>query len=183
MMATARTELVCRKYLAAFGASARPDYPAWIEAGPGRTTAAALGYRRAGDAPLFLEWYLDRPVEALVSQAFGREIARQGIVEIGNFASDNALAMVELWGSAANDLSGSSEVAVATLTAPLRRMFARIGLPVIVLAPACPERLGEGAPEWGNYYAQDPQVCAGVIAEGQSAIASFLARRNRRAAA
>ena len=30
--------------------------------------------------------------------------------------------MIELWGAVANDLGGSSEVAVATLTAPLRRM-------------------------------------------------------------
>jgi len=183
MTADTRTELIRRKYREVFGASARPDYTAWIQSGAGIAAGAALGYRRAGEAPLFLEAYLDRPIEQLVSEALGGVVERGAIVEIGNFAADNALAMVELWGSAANDLGGQSEVAVATLTKPLRRMFARIGLPVTPIARANPERLGDGAAEWGSYYALDPMVCMGVIADGQAAIAAFLARRSRKAAA
>lgn len=184
MPSSPQIDLISRKYREAFGASARPDYADWMQAGAGRAeAAAALGYRRASAGPLFLEAYLDQPVEALVSARLGRGIERAAIVEIGNFAADNALAMVELWGSAANDLGGESEVAVATLTAPLRRMFTRIGLPITVIAAASPDRLGEGAARWGSYYAQDPMVCMGVIAEGQTALAAFLARRNRRAAA
>jgi hypothetical protein len=104
-------------------------------------------------------------------------------VEIGNFAADNALVMLELWGAVANDLAGSSEIAVATLTAPLRRIFDRVGLPFVSLAAARPERIGEGAALWGSYYQQDPQVCAGPIADGQAAIAQWRARRPARAAA
>lgn len=36
--------------------------------------------------------------------------------------------MIELWGRAANDLGSDGEVAVATLTAPLRRMVAWIAM-------------------------------------------------------
>lgn len=173
MPSSPQTELISRKYQEVFGASARPAYADWMGAG----AAAALGYRRAGSEPLFLETYLDQPIESLVSSTLGRTIDRGAIVEIGNFAADSAIAMVELWGRAANDLGGSGEVAVATLTAPLRRMFARIGLPIIPLAKADPARLPGAAEEWGSYYATDPMVCMGVIAEGQSAIAAFLARR------
>jgi len=172
-------ELIGKKYREVFGATAAPGYSDWMAAG----TGAALGYRRAGAEPLFLETYLDLPVERYVSAALARVIRRDAIVEIGNFAADNAIAMVELWGRAANDLGGNGEVAVATLTRPLRRMFARIGLPITPLAPADPSRLKTGAGEWGDYYATDPMVCMGVIAEGQAAIAGFLGRRGRKAAA
>lgn len=185
MTLTPHTDLIRRKYRESFGASARPNYAAWLQAASAAaaTAGAALGYCRAGAQPLFLEAYLDAPVEVLVAGALGRPVARDAIVEIGNFAADNALAMVELWGTAANDLGGTSEIAVATLTAPLRRMFARIGLPLIEIAPALPERLGDGAAQWGSYYALEPVVCAGVIADGQAAIAAFMARRGRSIAA
>nr|WP_166179857.1 thermostable hemolysin [Altererythrobacter segetis] len=142
---------------------------------------AALGYRRAGTQPLFLEAYLDEPIESIVSAKLGRPITRDAIVEIGNLAADNAWQMISLWGEAANDLGSSSEVVVATLTAPLRRMFARIGIPVHELAPADPARLDAAAGEWGSYYRTDPRVCAGSIVDGQRAIAAFLARRGRAA--
>jgi hypothetical protein len=140
-----------------------------------------VGYRRAADEALFLERYLDAPVEELVSRAIGRPTRRENIVEIGNLAADDAFAMIELWGTAANDLGAACEVAVATLTAPLRSMFARIGLPLAVLAPAIIERSDNPA-DWGRYYESDPKVCAGVIADGQRAIGAFLSRRRRAAA-
>lgn len=183
MPATPKIEMVARKYREAFGATARPAFAAWLEAGSGIVTGAALGYRRAGEEPLFLEAYLDRPIEELAGEVLDRPVERSAIVEIGNFAADNAIAMIELWGHAANDLGGGGEVAVATLTAPLRRMFMRIGLPFKLIAPADPGRIDNGASEWGSYYATDPWVCAGVIADGQAAIAAFLSRRQRKAAA
>ncbi|MGZ3271478.1 MAG: thermostable hemolysin, partial [Croceibacterium sp.] len=91
--------------------------------------------------------------------------------------------MIALWGEAANDLGDTNDVVVATLTAPLRRMFGRIAVPIHELVRADPAKLGPAAADWGSYYAQDPWVCAGRIAEGQRAIAQFLARRGRETAA
>lgn len=181
MQAQSPTDLIRRKYREVFGASLRPSFECWMHAGNGE--GAALGFGRAGAQPLYLENYLDRPIEVLVSQTLGRKVDRASIIEIGNLAADSAPGMVELWGQAANDLGGNGEVAVATLTARVRRMFARIGLPITILAPARPERLGDGAAQWGSYYESDPMVCMGVIAEGQAALSAFLARRNRKAAA
>lgn len=183
MPSTKQSDLIRRRYRDVFGAAIQPAFGAWREAGSGDRTHAALGYRRAGAEPLFLEAYLDQPVEEVILARTGRPVARGAIVEIGNFASDNAMAMIALWGAAANDLGGSSEVAVATLTAPLRGMFARIGVPVVALAPADPARLGASASAWGSYYATDPHVCMGDIADGQRAIAAFVARRATRKAA
>lgn len=183
MAAMAELSLIRRKYRDVFGASLAPVFASYMHCGARNDRGAALGYQRAGPEPLFLETYLDEPIEIAVSRAFQSVIARDRIIEIGNFAADNALAMAELWGTAANDLGGCGEVAVATLTAPLRRMFARIGLPIHVLAPADPARLGQSARQWGSYYELDPQVCAGRIAEGQLALNAFLQRRQRVAAA
>ncbi len=175
--------LITARYHDVFGASLTPCFSSYLSADRPGSMGAALGYRRAGEQPLFLEAYLDRPVERLVSEALGRNVERNAIVEIGNFAAGNAMAMIELWGAAANDLGSASEVAVATLTAPLRRMFARIGIPLHVLAPASLARIGADTGVWGRYYDNDPQVCAGLIAQGQAAIARFLEPRQRKAAA
>jgi len=168
-------QVFCREY----GADRAASFPTYLAS----ATGAVLGYRRAGDETLFLEAYLDRPIENFVGPAFGRDIARHAIIEIGNLASTNAMAMVDLWGAAANDLGASGEVVVATLTGSLRRMFRRIGIALHDLGKADPLRLGTAGVAWGSYYAQDPRVCAGEIAQGQAAIAAFLARRTRGAAA
>lgn len=174
-------QLIRDKFAETFGAAIEPAYNEYlarsVEAGP----LAVLGYARAGAQPLFLERYLDRPVEELVGTAFDLTVARCNIVELGNLAACNGWAMINLWGRAANDLGGELEYAVATLTAPLRAMFRRVGISLEVLAPA--DRARAGGEEWGSYYDTDPLVCVGRIAQGQQAIARFLARRAVRIAA
>jgi hypothetical protein len=166
-----------------FGASPALSFSEYLAGGREPDSLAALGYRRATEGALFLEAYLDAPVEVELSRVFGRVTARSEIVELGNFAADNAFVMLDLWGTAANDLAGSSEIAVATLTAPLRRIFSRIGVPLVSIGRADPDRLRGAAADWGSYYRQDPHVCAGKIADGQAAIAGWHARRVPRAAA
>ncbi|HTN15903.1 MAG TPA: thermostable hemolysin [Sphingomonadaceae bacterium] len=183
MPLTIDMSLIRRRYKDAFGASLAPSFRHYLAHGPESAAAAVLGYRRAEEGVLFLEAYLERPIEALLTETFHRPVSRRDVVEIGNFAADNAIAMIRLWGAAANDLAGGSEIAVATLTAPLRRMFNRIGVPLAEIALATPDALGASAAEWGRYYETDPRVCAGMIREGQGAISAFLTRRDRQEAA
>lgn len=166
-------KLLERRYREVFSARVVPAFDTYLHRASENDRQALIGYRRADAGTLFLETYLDEPIEAAVSRACGRACSREQIVELGNFAADSAPLMLELWGGAANDLGGTSDIAVATLTAPLRRIFARIGVEITVLAPARAERLGEQADQWGSYYAQDPQVCSGDIAAGQAAIAAW----------
>lgn len=51
---------------------------------------AALGYSLAGESRLFLEHYLDGPVEAGIGARTDRPVARGSIVEVGNLASADA---------------------------------------------------------------------------------------------
>ena len=149
-----------------------------VVGGPERVTAAC-GYRRASAGPLFLEAYLDQPVEQALRCHCGLAVARRDIVEIGNLAAETAPAMIALWARAANDLGGDAEIAVAVLTRPLRDMFARLGVSLVEMVPARPDRLGDEAARWGRYYALDPVVCVGSIAEGQQRLARFAARARR----
>ena len=183
MAASKELALISRRYREAFGAVLRPSFQDYRSAEREDRASAALGYRWANAGLLFLECYLDQPIETLVGAVLDRTVQRRQIVEIGNFAADNAIAMVELWGAVANDLAGDGEVAVATLTAPMRKMFRRLGVPIHELASARPDSATINAADWGCYYDADPIVCCGLIAPGQEAIARFLARRGRSAAA
>jgi len=181
MVRQSERTLIHRRYSEVHGACVRPAYASYCGVERDGRARAAIGFRRADAGPLFLERYLDQPVEATVALALGSRVPRSDIIELGNFAADDAFAMIALWSRAANDLATGCEVAVATLTAPLRSMLRRMSVPIHVLAPAMRERADDPA-AWGRYYDTDPQVCAGWIAEGQRALASFAARRGRNAA-
>jgi len=179
-MSEAIRAFVADRFTARHGARPSLDYASWhvIHAAPDRPVAA-LAVRGAADERLFLETYLDQPVEAAVSAAFGRDIARSAIVEIGCLAAAPTPAMLRLWTLTADRLSDSHAVAVATLTLPLRRMFARVGLPFLELAAADPQSLHEEARRrWGSYYEAQPMVCAGDIIAGRAALRIFAAAAN-----
>lgn len=179
---TSVEELIARRYAEEYQATLRFEYPGFQAQKCCGETKAALGYRRADAGALFLEAYLDVPIESVLQDVLGRNFARRDIVEIGNLASCNAPAMVALWARTANDLGSDAEIAVAVLTAPLRAMFSRLGIPLTEIAPADPSRLGGNKSDWGEYYKNEPVICAGLIAEGQQRLTRFAARIERRAA-
>lgn len=174
MASDAVRHLIGERYRIVHGAMPKLAYSDFATRNAGEKLSAALGYRRAHQGRLFLEAYLDQPVEMALADVMGRHFDRGDIIEIGNLASDNALAMIALWADAANDLGGDAEIAVAVLTAPLRSMFRRLNVKIHEIVPARAERLGEAASEWGSYYRLDPVVCAGFIAEGQERLARLV---------
>jgi len=126
-------------------------------------TAAAAGYRSAAE-PLFLERYLPQPVEQVLAAAVGRPVAREEIVEIGQFASQCAGEGRRLMVSLARHLVDSGfRWAAITATTELRRLFRHRGLSVLPLAPAQRRCVGDEAPLWGSYYRHAPKVLAGDL--------------------
>lgn len=125
---------------------------------------AVAGWRSAGKEPLFLERYLDAPVEAEVSRLAGHPVQRASIVEVGNLAADRAGASVHVIAMLADHLfRRRCEWVVFTATRELVGIFARLGLPLPVIATADPARLGAAAAAWGSYYDAGPIVVAGRI--------------------
>lgn len=175
MQAAAVRQLIERRYAIVHGAVPAVEYPHFCVVDPGgrKGPSAALGFRVASTERLFLEDYLDDPIEVVVSSAFGRAIDRRRIVEIGAHASDRSRATIALWARTARHLDGVADVAVAVLTEPLRSMFARLGISILEICDADPSRLPSGAEKWGQYYDQSPRVCAGLIAPARPKLAGF----------
>jgi hypothetical protein len=132
----------------------------------GRVVAAA-GWRDASREPLFLEHYLDSPIEVLLTHLFDRSVARERIVEVGNLASEKPGGSLDIILDLAARLDRLGyEWVVFTATRELIGMFARLGLPLLVLNKADPARLGADAAAWGRYYDTGPIVVAGRIRIG-----------------
>ena len=125
---------------------------------------AAAGWRDAGKDALFLERYLDMPIEQAMAQLANQSVARDYIVEVGNLAADKPGSSLQLILALAShlDLLGYEWV-VFTATQELIGIFARLGLPLLALSKADPACLGEDAHAWGCYYDTRPIVVAGRI--------------------
>lgn len=132
---------------------------------------AGVGFQPAGTTPLFLETYLDQPVETIIQSG----VARSRIVEIGNLAAVEPGASYLLFMALAAYLHGCGfEKAVVTATRPLRRLFRQIGFDAQDLGQARPERIGPTVADWGSYYAADPRVVCGDVAFGAACLDRFL---------
>lgn len=128
------------------------------------TLVAAAGYRAADQGPLFLERYLDAPVDQRLTDAFDQPVLRSRIAEVGHLAATRAgegrrliLLMAPLLAREGFDWI------VSTLTQELRQLFVRLGVAPIALGMADPALLGKDAGDWGSYYDHRPLVQAGQL--------------------
>jgi len=139
--------------------------------------AAALGYSLAADGAVFLEQYLDGPIETEIGARLGRPLARADIVEVGNLAASHPGAARALIVGTTALLHGMGPHVVAfTATTSLLNSFGRLHLRPQLLAPADPARLPGGGRHWGSYYATHPQVMFGDIQYGYSELARLATR-------
>lgn len=158
--------LIERTYSQAFCGLVRRHYPnlVCVSDASGEVLAAA-GVRRAQDEPLYLEQYLDAPIEVSAARVAGRAVARAEIGEIGNLASEDADASACLFLALAEILAQAGcTFAAATATRRLRLRFQRLGFPIQSLAPASEDRVDAHAADWGNYYSCGPEVLIGAVA-------------------
>jgi len=125
-----------------------------------------------GAAPLartgraFLEVYLDDPIETELGRALGTSCARESLVEVGNLAARRPGAGATLVVALAELLAAlGHEWAVFTGTRALRRLFARLDVPLVDLGSADGRRLGERLADWGRYYEGDPRVTAARLSD------------------
>lgn len=125
---------------------------------------AATGWRPASDERLFLERYLDMPIEQAMARLADQPVQRERIVEVGNLAAEKPGSSLHVVIELAEHLNRLGyEWVVFTATSELIRIFTRLGLPLLALAPADPSRLGDAAGAWGSYYDTRPVIVAGRI--------------------
>jgi hypothetical protein len=130
---------------------------------------AAAGWRGAGDEALYLERYLDAPVEAHIRHLAGQEVTRMHIAEVGNLATVRSGAGVRMVFFLAQQLHRNGfDWVVFTATSELIGILTRMGMPPLALQLADPDRLGDEALAWGRYYETRPVVVAGRIRQALS---------------
>lgn len=148
---------------------------------PVRGPEAVLGFRPAGEAPLFLEGYLDAPVERALTRAVGRHVARPEITEVGNLAVGfpGGARHLAVALTAFLDARGAHWVVFTARTA-LRNTFNRLGIALHPVTEARPERLPGGGREWGRYYDDRPWVVAADVQQAAAAVRARLPRAKAR---
>lgn len=162
---------VADRFAHAYGAQVRAGYPQMAGLlGPDGAIVAAAGIRFAEAGPLFLEQYLDMPIETAVGEALGCTASRHEIAEIGSLASIHPAWSMQLFESLPPWLGAAADCrfAVATMRPDLARMLSRSGFGLHLIGDADPARLGQGAEAWGDYYDARPRIYAGRVSSSMA---------------
>ncbi|MGL4827184.1 MAG: thermostable hemolysin [Vibrionaceae bacterium] len=132
----------------------------------------ACGMNLASDGRLYLENYLDQPIEQAVAKKLAIAVpARQKIIEIGNFASSEPGNARLMFAALCKLLCDNQlDFVVFTGTAKLRRSFERLSLNPVELALADAKMVGSDADAWGEYYSNQPKVMVGDINAGKAVL-------------
>lgn len=141
--------------------------------GDGEQVEAAIGMRRIGQDPIFLEQYLEESIDAMLSSNVGQPVLRQSVAEVGNLASISAGASRTLIAFMVYYLQSIGiEWAVCTGTDAVRAALKRVGVHFDLIAHARGECLGEEQVHWGSYYRNNPCVLAVNIPRAAVALRS-----------
>lgn len=166
-------DFIALAYEQEFGASIEVNYPILIglcdRAGRIR---AGVGMRMASREKLFLEQYLDLPVEITLEQNLSHQVERNVIVELGGFASTGMNMSLYLLGAAAAYLATrGNEFGLVTATDKMNRLFKMFHFHTQVICRAQKHALRDQAMNWGTYYSHNPKVIVGSI---QQCLAAML---------
>ncbi|WP_237057134.1 thermostable hemolysin [Microbulbifer sediminum] len=154
-------EYIAGKFAQVYGARIRHFLPALLALRGANGVQAALGLRRADQGTLFLEQYLDEPIEHQLAGAARQPVGRTGVVEIGNLVATTRgsslclfLMLAELFHAA------GLTWAIFTATPEVQRLLRKLTHRPLVLCEADGRRLGASQEDWGTYYDTRPVVTA-----------------------
>jgi hypothetical protein len=166
---------ITQKFERAYGAHLTHFLPDLLKLSVSGELGAVAGVRSAHGSRLFLEQYLDQPVEQAVAGAFMTPVDRDKIVEIGNLAANAPRLAYSLFAVLATVLSHAGyRWVVCTATPQVASMLTRMGFSAQNICRADPSQLEAGSSGWGEYYASRPRVIAGDV---QLAAAQVAANR------
>jgi hypothetical protein len=130
---------------------------------------SVAGFRCAAGQQLFLERYLDEPIEQAIASSSGQQISRSQIVEVGNLAGRNCRSAMRLVLDLPRILlDRGHRWIVFTATDTLRGILGSYHAPLLELAPATASRAQSTGDEWGRYYDSNPRVMVGYLPDGLS---------------
>jgi hypothetical protein len=135
--------------------------------GRDESICGVTGYRHAAMEELFLERYLDQPVQRAIAAASGAPVSREEVVEVGNLASVRCRAAIHIVTLLPQYLLHRRySWIVFTATQGVRNILNQLQAPMYELAPARADRVAGLKEDWGRYYDTDPRVMAGYLPNG-----------------
>jgi len=172
---------IADKYKQVHGASIVEFMPIMLDLSHYDVRLGALGLRPGQYKPMFLEQYLDKPIEQQVSAIANRPVDRHGLMEVGNLVVTHKGAGLLLFTVLAMALlEAGYEWMVFTATEEVERLMHRLGFDPQHLVHADPTRVQGGVDRWGGYYDLNPRVMVGSlkmareVAERQDALIGVL---------
>ena len=171
---TALTRYIHQQFAEHYGADVQSFMPWLVGLYEDQRIAAAAGFRLASHEPLYLEQYLDEPIEAAMAHIPGLNTSREHIAEIGNLAGTVRHCVRELFVALAC-LMQAADVEVVTCTAnpTVRALFREMKMPFKPICTAAPARLGRSAHQWGSYYSRTCIIMACNINDIIHAMAEY----------
>lgn len=163
---------VRERYAAAFQANIQNFFPFLMTTYSQQQLQGVLGMRSGDSGPLFLEHYLDYPLDVVLAKQLNTNVERSQILEIGNLAGSR--------GSSQRLFIALSEVMVLagfrwvafTATTQVSALLNRLGFAPHFVSEADPGRLGDQLSDWGNYYQHSPCVIVGDVEQAQKTLKS-----------
>lgn len=156
-------ERIRRDFATHFGARIA-DFMPYLLKYDHRAGTGVLGFRPAAEERLYLESYLDSPIEFFLENVLHMPVSRSEVVEVGQFVVDDRASAAAMFRDLVPFLIDRGHVWIAfTATRTIRRMLGRAGLSGLTIAAAREERVRCQADAWGSYYSNDPQVVIGKL--------------------
>lgn len=153
-------------YKAHFGAKIQIDMPRLVVCTENHNIIGAMGLRSAQNHSLYLEQYLDHPIETYLSPMMGSPVDRNTIVEIGHLCvAKHGMGKKIIGMFIQTLLECQYSWGVVSATKPLARVFDSMKIQTIELAKCDPKRLINNSNDWGNYYEFSPRVLAGNLSQ------------------
>ena len=167
---TARYEILKARIRGGFGSHFNacisgfmPDLAAYRHVGG---SGGVIGIRGAGGEKLFLESYLDQPVEDVIALVSDAPVHRRHVVEVGQFVIDERAAVGDFFRDLVPFLrSLGYEWVCFTGTRRIRTLLASIGFAGFSIACASRERITDTTDDWGTYYEHEPEVILGKLSD------------------
>jgi hypothetical protein len=130
---------------------------------------AVMGIRPA-TAPLFIEQYLERPIETTLGDS---ALKREHIVEVGNLVSDNRHNTLSLFIVVTRTLycAGYQQM-VFCATGKVAAILRRVGASLDPIVEADSQRVGASLAQWGSYYEHHPTVMRLDLAQANHLISN-----------
>lgn len=155
---------IADRFAETYGAQITRFFPLLLTRCDDDGLTAALGLRPGGRHRLFLEQYLDQPLDSALSTATGCAVDRAEVVEIGNLAAVGQARsrMLFILMTAVIAEAGFTWMTF-TATRHIRVLLDRLGFEPRTVCAADPARLEDPRDDWGSYYESAPEVQVGSI--------------------